>query len=78
MIKYTSHRCIQLMFCQAETFKTQIISLILLDNILLVLYFINCYFQFNRVTLITDHLKKNDGRKHSKTWVSEAPRHVPI
>ena len=29
------------------------------------------------VTVNTGHLLKIDHRKLSKTWVSEAPRHVP-
>ena len=54
----------------------QEISVILLDNIILVLYFVNCYFQFIRVSLITGQLKKTKGRRHSKIWVSEVPRYV--
>ena len=29
------------------------------------------------LTVITGHLPKADHRKLGKTWVSEAPRHVP-
>ena len=64
--KYISHIS-AIDVCLAQTFKAKIISLILLENILLVLIMCIVIFNVSRVTLITGHLQKIDRRKPSIT-----------
>ena len=56
----------------------QIFSLILLEKILLALYFMYRYFNVGKVTLITGHLQKTGHRKLSTTWIFLRPQDLSL
>ena len=49
----------------------------LIKYIISLVFCVMLFFNVCGVTVITGHLQKPDHRKLSKTWVSEAPKHVP-